>query len=135
MKKETTLKVIYSKEMDISTTTKIISGIHKAIQANSTIAKSRLTLFNEQCCVGYKEFFEAITSLLTIRENNENENIREFIRKTIYGELLEEVTLYDMMPSYRWNRICHNMKDILPPEDVILLMIEYQNQTKPSILN
>jgi hypothetical protein len=29
------------------------------------------------------------------------------------------------MPSYRWNRICHNIRDVLPIEDFLLIMVEY----------
>jgi hypothetical protein len=111
--------------MDISTATAIALAISKAIQANSEIAKSRLTENAGQCCVGYKEFFEAMTSLYTIAIDSKNENIMEFIRKTIHDELLQEVTLHDIMPSYRWNRICHNIRDVLPIEDFLLIMVEY----------
>jgi hypothetical protein len=115
--------------VDISTATAIASAISKAIQANSAIAKSRLTENAEQCCVGYKEFFEAIESLLTVGIDSKNENIMEFTRKTMHDELLQEVTLLDIMPSYRWNRICHNMRDVLPIEDFRLIMVEYNRQT------
>jgi hypothetical protein len=115
--------------VDISTATAIASAISKAIQANCAIAKSRLTKNAEHCCVGYKEFFEAIESLLTVGIDSKNENIMEFTRKTMHDELLQEVTLLDIMPSYRWNRICHNMRDVLPIEDFRLIMVEYNKQT------